>query len=132
MTKNIAEDPITSPKSNTPVSATYKERSAAYKERSVDAEFLPRFMRDFGMKQGELAEILGISSGTIPNWIKQGIAPKAMRLAVEALRRRAGENQPIEEGPTHRTILVKVPEDREEALRTVLQAMHIPHQNIEL
>ena len=94
--------------------------------RAPDNKHLIKALEDFELNKTQLADVLGISPGTISHWTQPGATPpKWTQLAVECLYRR----QRKQGGGS--IVVAKVPQKYERTLGEFLDALEINYESID-
>lgn len=90
----------------------------------VPAEPLRLWLKD--NDKHETAEALGVNASSMMQWIKFGSMPKAILVALEALKRRQGA------GPRSHTYVITVPSSKLEAFKQFANALDLRLNNISI
>lgn len=106
---------MTAPTATAPADQAPADAPRKRERKTVDAAVLQRACERHGMTPAEISESMGLSSGAVAAWIKEGKAPVYAGRHCELLDLQAAARG--------KTFLVKVPAARVEDFRALVAAM---------
>ena len=95
-------------------------------QRAKDARHITLILSEFSWHHGDLADELGVSTGAVSKWERDGNPPAWTVLAVECLRRRHGND-----GGGEQLIFALVPSEHKELVAMQFKSLNIPFKTFD-
>ena len=94
-------------------------------QRAKDARHITLILSEFSWHHGDLADELGVSTGAVSKWERDGNPPAWTVLAVECLRRRQGNNG------VSTLLIAFIPNEHKELVTMQFKSLNIPFKTFD-